>query len=168
MQHRTVDGYGRHRHDYLPPRIASLARSLATERPTGLHWLDYGCGKGTFLDEIRPLGLFASITGYDPGVKAFGTRPVGPFDLVTCLDVIDVVEPRYRDAAIADVCQLTTGLALFDVMTRPRTLPQHPPFYWVLQIKRHMDVVETWVEFGGIDGMERALTIARPRAASPA
>ena len=69
MQHRTVDGYGRHRHDYLPPRIASLARSLATERPNGLHWLDYGCGKGTFLDEIRPLGLSRASPATIPASK---------------------------------------------------------------------------------------------------
>lgn len=165
-RHRMVDGYGRHHHDYLPQRIKAIAGDLATSRPDGVRWLDYGCGKGTFIEQVRPLGLFETITGYDPAVTAFSARPVGPFDLVTCLDVIDIVEPRFRDAVIADVGRLSAGLALFDVMTRPRSLPPHPPFHWVLQIKRHMHVVETWVEFGGMSGMERALTLARPAPSS--
>ena len=134
-----------------------------------MSWLDYGCGKGGFIEQIRPLGLFAAITGYDPAVTAFRARPTGTYDLVTCLDVIDIAEPRYLDALLQDVAGFTAGLAIFDCLTRPKassTLRPHPPFFWAAIVRRHMDVVETRVEFPDMQDFERAVIVAAPRKAA--
>jgi hypothetical protein len=165
-RHTSADGYGRHRHLYLYDTVRALARSLADTHPQGVTWLDYGCGKGGFIEEIRPLGLFASITGHDPAVTTFRARPSGTYDLVTCLDVIDIVEPKYLDAVLRDVAAFTAGLAVFDCLTRPRPdspLRPHAPFYWTHLVQQHMDVVKTQVEFPGMEGFERAVIVAAPR-----
>lgn len=167
--HARTDGYGRHRHLYLHALMQQLAARLRQSGPArDLTWLDYGCGKGGFVEEIRPLGLFASITGHDPAVEAFRARPEGRFDLVTCLDVIDVVEPQFLDALIADVAAFTGGLALFDCLTMPSPaggLRPHKAFYWAQFVRRHMDVLETRVEFPGMQDFERVVLLAAPRPA---
>ncbi len=166
--HARADGYGRHRHLYLHRRIQQLAETLRQEKQTDtVTWLDYGCGKGGFIEQIRPFALFATITGYDPAVDAFSARPREHFDLVTCLDVIDIVEPRFLGALLDDVASLTGGLALFDCLTRPRrdsTLRPHPPFYWQYIVSQHMRVQQTEIEFPQLQDFERVVIIAKPQA----
>jgi hypothetical protein len=131
-----------------------------------LSWLDYGCGKGGFIEEIRKLDLFHIIVGHDPAVEVFRARPTGLHNLVTCLDVLDVVESGCLDRVIADVAAFTRHFAVFDCITKPRltgTLRPHPPFYWAERVRRHMDVVNTRVEFSGIQDFERAVIIAARR-----
>ena len=101
--------------------------------------------------------------GYDPAVDAFATRPEGRFDVVTCLDVIDIVEPRFLPALLHDVAAFTAGLAVFDVLTKPNRLRPHPPFHWTSLVRQHMDVVESSVEFAGMQDFERVVIIAAPR-----
>jgi 2-polyprenyl-3-methyl-5-hydroxy-6-metoxy-1,4-benzoquinol methylase len=165
--HARADGYGRHRHLYLHDsmrRIAALLRGVG-ERAEGLSWLDYGCGKGGFIGEIRPLGLFATIEGYDPSVEAFAARPERGFDLVTCLDVLDVVEPQFLPNVLNDVAKMTRRLAIFDCLTRPKadsTLRPHPPFYWAYLVGQHMKVLEATTEFPAMEGFERVVIHASP------
>ena len=131
-----------------------------------MSWLDYGCGKGGFIEQIRPFGLFATITGYDPAVPSFQARPATPHHLVTCLDVLDKVEEAFLDAVLADIAALTSDLAVFDHLTLPKLgsgLRPHPPFYWTQLARRHMDVVETTMEFPGMQDFERAVIVAEPR-----
>ncbi len=165
--HTRTDGYGRHRHLYLHDTIRRIAEQLRriTERQE-LTWLDYGCGKGTFIEEIRPLDLFGRIAGYDPAVDKFRTRPERSYDLVTCLDVLDVTESRFVPNLAADVARLTDGVALFDCLTRPKpdgALRPHPPFHWNYIVGQAMRVLDTRVEFAGLDGFERVLVLAAPR-----
>jgi SAM-dependent methyltransferase len=169
--HARADGYGRHRHLYLHDSIRRIAAGLrgAGEQAEGLSWLDYGCGKGGFIGEIRPLGLFATIDGYDPAVEAFRARPERRFDLVTCLDVLDVVEPQFLPNVLNDVAALTGRLAIFDCLTRPKadsTLRPHPPFYWSYLVGRHMKVLEAKTEFPGMEGFERVVIQAAPLAST--
>lgn len=148
-------------------RLAGRLRQDQLDRP--LTWLDYGCGKGGFIEQIRPFDLFATITGYDPAVPAFQDRPEGRYDLVTCLHVLDVVEPRFLDATMDDIARFIGGLAVFDVLTRPKAvsgLRPHPPFYWTQLVRRHLDVVESNVEFAGMQDFERVVIVAAPRSAS--
>jgi len=168
--HARSDGYGRHRHLYLHDtmrRLVGRIRQEQSDRP--LSWLDYGCGKGGFIEQIRPLGLFTAITGYDPAVSAYQGWPEGRFDLVTCLHVLDVVEPRFLDATLDDIARLTGNQAVFDILTRPKPasgLRAHPPFYWTQLVRQHLDIVEANVEFPGMQDFERIVIIAAPRAAA--
>jgi hypothetical protein len=167
--HARADGYGRHRHLYLHgtlQRVAQDLRSAAGGSGT-LAWLDYGCGKGNFIGEVKSLALFDTMTGYDPAVHAYRQRPAGTFDAVTCLDVLDIVEPRFLDAVLDDIAQLTAGFAVIDCLTRPKpggALRPHPPFFWAHLVKRHMNVVNTTVEFPGMTGFERVIITANRAA----
>ena len=57
--------------------------SAVSEKPLsgaaqrGLTLLDYGCGKGRFIEEMRGLNLFSDIAGYDPAVAIF-PQPIRP------------------------------------------------------------------------------------------
>jgi hypothetical protein len=166
--HALTDGYGRHHHLYLHDSMRRAAATLRqAKQADDLSWLDYGCGKGGLIEEIRPLNLFAAIRGYDPAVEAFAARPERRFDLVTCLDVLDTVEPGFLGNVLRDISALTARLAIFDCLTRPKPsspLRPHPPFYWSYLVGQHMQVVETKTEFPGMEGFERVVIQAAPRA----
>ena len=123
------------------------------------------------MEQIRPLDMFETIVGYDPAVDAFRLRSEGHFDLVTCLDVLDVTETRFQGAVIADVAELTNGIAAFDCLTKPKPeslLHPHAPFYWAHMVRQHMDVLETRTEFPSMVGFERVILVcARRDTAGP-
>jgi SAM-dependent methyltransferase len=162
--HAVSDGYGRHHHFYLD----EVMRDLAT-RAGGIGevtWLDYGCGKGTFIERVRPLGLFSAIAGFDPAVAEFAARPVVPADVVTCLDVLDTVEPQYREAVLREIAGVTRHFAVFDCVTRPKRggrLLRLAPGFWAKFVGRVFDVVEQRVEYAGMEGLERVVLVAAPR-----
>jgi 2-polyprenyl-3-methyl-5-hydroxy-6-metoxy-1,4-benzoquinol methylase len=167
QSHAVVDGYGRHRHLYLHDTMRRIATDLRkTKQAEGLSWLDYGCGKGGFIEQIGLLGLFTTIRGFDPAVTAFAERPGGRFDLVTCLDVLDASEPQFVGNLLNDIAAFTEGLALFDCLTRPQAgsvLRPHPPFFWSSLVGRHMEVIDVATEYPGMDGFERVVIQAKPR-----
>jgi hypothetical protein len=164
-KHAQSDDYGRHRHLYLHDAMRSLAVSVARagQKPT---LLDYGCGKGQFIEEMRKLDIFGDIAGFDPGYAAFQTLPHGRFDIVSCLDVLDAAEKRFLDAIVSDVALRTAKVALFDCLTKP--LPKsgfipRPPHYWYERIKKTMEIAGMTIHFPGMDGFERAVILAKPR-----
>ncbi|HLG88965.1 MAG TPA: methyltransferase domain-containing protein [Alphaproteobacteria bacterium] len=164
--HAEADGYGRHRHLYLQNPMVELATEIARQQGRTPAWLDYGCGKGGFIEEIRKLGVFGEIVGWDPAVDAFKVKPEGKFDIVTCLDVLDAIEPNFTEAVIVDVARATAGVAIFDVLTRPKAtskLKPHPPFYWTHIVGRAMRVLKSRVEFPGMDSFERVVIFAEPK-----
>jgi 2-polyprenyl-3-methyl-5-hydroxy-6-metoxy-1,4-benzoquinol methylase len=167
--HAVADAYGRHGHLYLHDTMRRIATNLRqAKQADGLSWLDYGCGKGGFIEQIGPLGLFTTIRGFDPAVTTFANRPEGRFDLVTCLDVLDTVEPQFLANFLNDVAAFTEGLALFDLLTRPTAgsqLQPHPPLYWSSLVGRHMEVIDVATEYPGMEGFERVLIQAKPRRA---
>lgn len=162
-EHARADGYGRHRHLYLHDTMRRLCDGLGF-RIGGLSLLDYGCGKGGFLQEMQTLGLFAETAGYDPAVAEFRTHPDHTYNIVVCLDVLDMVEPRFLHPVLDDIAQLATDIVLFDVLTMPTggRLRPHPPFYWAMLIRERLKVVETRVEFASMAGFERAIILASP------
>lgn len=162
--HAVSDGYGRHHHYYLDAAMRDVATRVGD--PGQVTWLDYGCGKGTFMERVRPLGLFGQITGYDPAVSQFAARPEGPSDIVTCLDVLDTVEPEYREAVLRDIASLTRRFAVFDCLTRPKRggrLQRLAPGFWAKFVGRVLQVVEQRVEYAGMEGLERVVLVTAPR-----
>jgi hypothetical protein len=114
---------------------------------------------------MRQLGLFSEISGYDPAVGDFRSHPMAPYDIVTCLDVLDALEARFVDAVLEDIAQLTFITALFDCMTKPPPTSgfrPHPAFYWERLIATRMRIVGTSVEFPGLDRFERVIITAEP------
>ncbi len=162
-KHAQSDGYGRHRHLYLHDTMRALAATVAAERGRPATLFDYGCGKGRFMEEMRGLGVFGEIAGYDPGVATFETLPNAQYDIVTCLDVLDAAE-RFVDGVIADVARITAHTAVFDCLTKPAPksgFKPHPSFYWVRLVAKTMRVEKTEMHFLGLADFERAVIFAR-------
>jgi 2-polyprenyl-3-methyl-5-hydroxy-6-metoxy-1,4-benzoquinol methylase len=165
--HAESEDYGTHRHLYLHDTMRGLASEFMAAEQRAPSLFDYGCGKGRFIEEMRRLDVFGEISGYDPGFAAFAAAPDGRYDIVTCLDVLDAAEQRFRDDVIADVARLTAHRAVFDCLTKP--LPKsgfapHPPFHWMSLVAKSMAVVKTEIHFRGLDGFERAVIVARPQS----
>jgi hypothetical protein len=166
-KHAHSDGYGRHRHLYLHDTMRELAGELAVSRGCKPTLLDYGCGKGQFMEEMRKLDIFAEIEGYDPGFADFEIIGERRYDIVTCIDVLDAAEKRYIDAIVTDVAQRNAGVALFDCLTKP--LPKsgfepHPPHYWHEFVRRRMDIVSLALHFPWMNGYERTVIVAKPKS----
>jgi len=163
-QHAKSNDYGRHRHLYLHDLMRELAVSVGTQVGRRPSLLDYGCGKGRFMEEMQRLDLFGEIAGYDPAVASFQAKPSEPYDIVTCLDVLDASE-RFVDAVIQDIAQLARTMAVFDCLTKPAPksgFTPHPPYYWIERVAKRMQVAKTEVQFLGLAGHERAVIIAKP------
>lgn len=70
--------------------------------------LDYGTGKGLLVERLRrELPGSIKVTGYDPAVEDWSSRPESPSDIVTCLDVLEHVEIDSIDATLQDIRSLT-------------------------------------------------------------
>lgn len=63
-------------------------------------YLDYGCGKGNLLEEIRVRSRNTACFGYDP-VTMPGTP--APVDFLTCNDVLEHIEPDLLDNVLEDI-----------------------------------------------------------------
>jgi hypothetical protein len=76
--------------------MRQIAMSIRESGQTrDLIWFDYGCGKGGFIEEIRPPYLFTTISGYDSAVDAFASRPERRFDLVIVSTCWTWLKPRF-------------------------------------------------------------------------
>ena len=70
--------------------------------------LDYGTGKGLLVDRLKKeLPSSIHVTGYDPAVERWSTKPTGKTDILTCLDVLEHVEIDFIDKVIKDIESLT-------------------------------------------------------------
>jgi hypothetical protein len=74
--------------DYLGGRPNAVAAQLARllQGYEGARILDYGGGTGLFAQRMRELG-FGHTEAYDP--YSLPDRPSGPFDIITCTEVIE-------------------------------------------------------------------------------
>lgn len=74
--------------------------------------LDYGCGKGMLAKEIYyTYGIWVS--NYDPTVEEYSTRPTGKWDGITCMDVLEHVEPELLTEVLNDLKSLGTVGCLY-------------------------------------------------------
>src|SRR5579864_8240208 len=169
--HARAPSFGTHEHPYLHDTMRGLAAEIKAAEGRAPSLLDYGCGKGNFLEAMRRLGIFDNLQGYDPAIPAVSAQPDGRFDIVTCLDILDQIEPRFVDAVIGNVAQLTLGRAVFDIVSKQAkgvTQKTEPAFVWMQRIQRRMAVVTTKLHAGEIlevsagAFVERTIIIARP------
>lgn len=106
--------------------------------------LDYGCGKRKIEGADR----------YDPGIPECDKPPMGKYDLVFCLDVLEHVEPEYIENVLDDLVSHIGKRGLFRVATVParQKLPDgrdahiliKPTKWWINKFKdRMLDIA--WV-----------------------
>jgi hypothetical protein len=122
------------------------------------------------MNEMRKLGSFADVTGYDPGVDAYLKHPTGGFDMVTCLDVLDQSERRFVDSIIQDIARLVTFAAIFSLISKQRERrPETQPLALHQAVQKHMSVVQmtlrrsTAIEVTQGAAIERVIIVAEPR-----
>lgn len=112
--HKRRKGFGADGHKWvymLVPIIRDInAKSL----------LDYGCGKGTLwkeLNRVQEYGVCKGMSyyGYDPCIEGKDKPPRGQFDLITCTDVLEHVEPQYLSAVLLHIRSLASKAIFFNI-----------------------------------------------------
>lgn len=105
IKHREFPGWGRGSSGKNFRTTMSLALADCIDSV-----LDYGCGKGQLVKDLRATKQFVRVDGYDPGVRKYETlspaQRAEEYDLVVCFDVLEHVEPLY----LAGVIEELTGL----------------------------------------------------------
>lgn len=107
--------------------------------------LDYGCGQETLKGAFPELKW----TGYDPGIPELAEKPEGMFDLVTCVDVMEHIEPEYVAEVLQEIADYAKRLVYLYIacapandkfMSGPRAgqdvhICVQPPAWWEEQVR---------------------------------
>jgi SAM-dependent methyltransferase len=93
--HKDKPKYG-HSGSWNIPAIIDLA-----EETQSSSILDYGCGKGNVVRKLNDLGHFTE--GYDPAVEEYQNKPVIPYDMVVCIDVLEHIPWADMPHALRDL-----------------------------------------------------------------
>ena len=143
--HRNPD-YGVASVQYAPLVAQVLEQTGAAEL------LDYGAGKGRLGETLkklvkRPL----TIHHYEPAVAEWSAPPQ-PCGFVTCIDVLEHIEPDLLDNVLNDLEYVTRGVGVFTVHTGPakKILPdgrnahliQQPPSWWLPKFMERFELVQ--------------------------
>lgn len=109
--------------------------------------LDYGAGSRLTLiraiNELRKVDHAFNYVPYEPAVPDFAKEPE-PAEMVTCIDVLEHIEPDFLDNVLNDLKRVTEKVGFFTVSCVPaqKTLPdgrnahliQEPPEWWLPKI----------------------------------
>lgn len=107
--------------------------------------LDYGCGKGTFKEQIEEKVVGLEIRNYDPAVEAYSFNPE-PADVVVCTDVLEHIEPECLEDVLRHIRELTKKIAYIVVSIKPdytKLLPDgrnphlivNKPSWWLYKLR---------------------------------
>jgi|LauGreDrversion4_2_1035121.scaffolds.fasta_scaffold37738_3 hypothetical protein len=132
---------------------------------------DYGAGKCRLQLALRELGIDIDYRPYDPAYPEYGAPQ--PADLVTCIDVLEHVEPECLQAVLHDLAQIIVRLGLFTINTGPAYkflsdgrnahLIQQPLSWWLDALSMHFVIQH--VQSLSMDGSELLMLVV-PRATS--
>lgn len=111
---------------------------------------DYGAGKCNLKKalRLREDGR-VQYQPYDPAFPEYGSPR--PADLVTCIDVLEHIEPQSLDAVISEISSISQKLAFLTVHTGPAKkmltdgrnahLIQESTSWWLGQFEPHFDIL---------------------------
>lgn len=133
------------------PRYGAASKKFADEVRTAVRaWkpesiLDYGAGKRALRAEIGD--MVSVFEEYDPGVPEIENLPVGVFDMVCCIDVLEHIEPECLDDVLRSIRARTGKVACMTIHTgragkflpdgRNAHLIQRPKKWWKRRLIRH-------------------------------
>jgi nitrogen regulatory protein PII-like uncharacterized protein len=84
--------------------------------------LDYGCGNSTHIEKLCQIeNVQLSIGRYDPFVELYRKRPSLKFDLVVCFNVLSVVEHKFLNGVIRDICDYANKAVIIRTQVRNET-----------------------------------------------
>lgn len=128
------------------PIVADILRQVGSQE-----LLDYGAGKGRLGETLKTLLPNPPlIRHYDPARPEWAATPQ-PAPFVTCIDVLEHIEPDLLDNVLDDLQRVTAGHGLFTVHTGPAAkvladgrnahLIQRPPSWWLPKFMQRFDLV---------------------------
>lgn len=94
------------------PMVTNLINSLKVNE-----MLDYGAGKGRLAKSINP-DRRVLIELYDPAMPEWSEEPE-PREFVTCIDVLEHIEPDMLDNVLDDLQRVTKRYGFFTIHTGP-------------------------------------------------
>lgn len=111
---------------------------------------DYGAGKCRLGKEIKKILPNIAYYPYDPAFPEYGSPR--PAEFVTCIDVLEHIEPEFLDEVIRELSSLTTHVGFFSIHTGPakKNLPdgrnahliQKPASWWLEKLLPHFDIIQ--------------------------
>lgn len=128
---------------HYAPLVSQIVNTLGVR-----HLLDYGAGKCRLFQSLKADHKL-TLQAYDPGVDAYSAPPV-PAEMVTCIDVLEHIEPDLLDNVLDDLVRVTE-VVLFATVTckaAKKTLPdgrnahliQQPIEWWLPKIWERFDL----------------------------
>jgi hypothetical protein len=114
--------------------------------------LDYGAGKGRLAQGLRQhCKRVLRYHPYDPAIDAWSARPQGR-EFVTCIDVLEHIEPECLDAVLDELQRCTLRMGFFTVHTgkalktlsdgRNAHLIQAPPSWWLPKLMARFELLK--------------------------
>jgi hypothetical protein len=111
---------------------------------------DYGAGKCNLKKALALRdGGRISYYPYDPAFPEYGSPQ--PADLVTCIDVLEHIEPQSLDAVLSEISSISRRLAFLTVHTGPAKkvltdgrnahLIQEGTSWWLGRMEPHFDIL---------------------------
>lgn len=125
------------------PLVSQVVNTLQVH-----HLLDWGCGKGRLFQNLKADHKM-KLQAYDPAVERFSTPPI-PAEMVTCIDVLEHIEPELLDETLDELARLTEAVVLLTIHTGPAVkvlddgrnahLTQQPIEWWLPKIWERWDL----------------------------
>jgi FkbM family methyltransferase len=157
--------------------------------------LDYGCGSKRSLLQVLELADDVVYEGYDPAIPEYAHTPL-PAELVTCIDVLEHIEPDLLDNVLDHLSELCDPYGFFTVHIGPAQkvlsdgrnahLTQKGQDWWMPRFERRFKVLsvqgipsgfvlvvrslasDTQLPLPGALRLGQAATAVQSNAASPA
>lgn len=147
-------------HEQMRPSYDAMAGWLFRRFQAAKSIIDFGCGCGYLLAEIRRLGQgrikVLGIDGSKEAIKAAGQylaedelrhinlaepfEPLGKFDIVICTEVAEHLEERFADRLVNTLVEHSRTRIVFTAATQGQTGQFHincqPHWYWVEKFRR--------------------------------
>ena len=138
--------------DYAP-LVAQVMEAMGAREV-----LDYGAGKGRLGEALgKHFQHFQHVQGpltvhhYDPAIPQWSASPQ-PCGFVSCIDVLEHIEPELLDNVLDDLQRVTLGVGLFTVHTaaavktlsdgRNAHLTQQPASWWLPKFLSRFELMQ--------------------------
>ncbi len=110
---------------------------------------DYGAGKKILKKSLNDIGYYNfEYFPYDPAFPEYGEPK--PADFISCIDVMEHIEPDYLNAVLDEIQFLTKKLCFFSIATLPARkklsdgrnahLIQKPSRWWLLNLCNRFNI----------------------------
>ena len=141
---------------YLLSIPNAIENSMKYEKISSV--LDYGTGQGGLIEALSYLAEDnIKVSGYDPAVTKYKNIPSQPYDLITCIDVLEHLSHKSMGSSLDLIAKLTNKFFFFciDLVPSSKKLPDKrnahtliaTPDWWCQQIKTRF-LISSFIEAG--------------------